>query len=95
MSRILLDPNDFHGVISEAVDAAVRRLEANRPTDSAGHILLTKRQAAEALNISEGTIDRWRADAGLPYLKIDGRVLFRPAALEEWAAARESKGGDA
>ena len=48
MSRILLNPSDFSPVIEEAVNAAVRRLEANRPTDSAGRVLLTKRQAAES-----------------------------------------------
>ena len=26
---------------------------------------------------------------------LDGKVLFRPSALEAWAIARESKGGDA
>ena len=95
MTRILLDPADFAGVIDAAVEAMAQRLESTRPTDAAGHILLTKRQAAEALGVSEGTVDRWRAEAALPAVKIHGKVLFRPAALEEWAIARESKGGDA
>ena len=95
MSRLLLDPADFAGVIDAAVEAMAQRLESTRPTDAAGRIFLIKRQAAEALAVSEATVDRWRAEAALPYVKIDGKVLFRPSALEAWAAARESKGGDA
>ena len=45
MSRLLLDPNDFAGVIDTAVEAMAHRLESTRPTDAAGQILLTKRQA--------------------------------------------------
>ena len=93
MTRILLDPADFAGVIDAAVEAMAQRLESTRPTDAAGQILVTKRQAAEGLGVSEGTVDRWRAEAGLPFVKIDGKVLFRPSALEQWAAARELKGG--
>jgi len=59
MSRLLLDPTDFAGVIDAAVEAMTQRLESTRPTDAAGQILLAK----------------------------------RPSALEEWAIARESKGG--
>ncbi len=95
MTRILLDPADFAGVIDAAVEAMAQRLESTRTTDSANQILHTKRQAAEALGVSEATVDRWRAEAGLPFVKIDGKVLFRPSALEAWAAARESKGGAA
>ena len=94
MTRILLDPADFAGVIDAAVEAMARRLESTWPTDAAGQILLTKCQAAEALGVSEATVDRWRAEAALPFVKVDGKVLFRPSALEAWAAARESKGSD-
>lgn len=90
MSRLLLDPADFAGVIDTAVEAMAQRLESTRPTDSAGHILMSKRQAAAALGVSEATVDRWRAEAALPFVKIDGKVLFRPASLDEWAKARES-----
>ena len=92
--NVSIDPAEFSDVIQAAVNAAVRRLESTRPSDAAGQILLTKRQAAEALGVSEGTVDRWRAQAALPFVKIDGKVLFRPSALEAWAAARESKGRD-
>ena len=93
--NVSIDPAEFSDVIQAAVNAAVGRLQSTRTTDSAGHILLIKRQAAEALGVSEATVDRWRAEAGLPFVKIDGKVLFRPSALEAWAASRESKGGDA
>ncbi len=92
MTKILLDPADFAGVIDAAVEAMAQRLESTRPTDAAGQILLTKHQAAETLGVSEATVDRWRAEAGLPFVKIDGKVLFRPSGLEAWAAAREEAG---
>ena len=52
--------------------------------------------AAEArqrlrMSVSVSTVDRWRKEAGLPCVKIDGAVLFSPEALREWAAARESQ----
>ncbi len=90
MTRIHLDPADFRVVIDQAVDAAVAKLGSARPRDSAGRVLITKRQAAELLGVSEGTVDRWRSEAGLPFVKIDGKVLFRPSTLETWAADRET-----
>jgi hypothetical protein len=72
MSRLHVDPADFHEVIEATVDATVRRLESDRPSDTAGRILLTKRQTAETFSVSDGTVDRWRAEAGLPFVKIDG-----------------------
>lgn len=83
-----LDPADFAPLIDAAVDAAIRRLDAQRPRDGAGRVLVNKREAAEVLGVSEATVDRLRK-AGLPCVKLDGKVLFRPAALEAWAAARE------
>jgi len=89
MMRLEIDHDELRPLIDQAVDAAVRRLEDERPTDQAARVLLTKREASEALGVSESTIDRLRRDAGLPFLKLDGKVLFRPEALKEWAAAKE------
>ena len=90
MTHLQIDPTDFSPLIESVVETAVRRLQAERPKDADGRILLTKREAAEALGVSEATIDRWRVSHDLPHLKLDnGKPMFRPEALREWAAKRE------
>ena len=91
MSVIQFDADELQPVIDQAVEAAVRRLRAERSADEYGKILLTKRQAADVLGVSGSTLDRLRRDAGLPCVKLDGLVLFRPESLREWAAAREAQ----
>ena len=44
------------------------------------------------MGVSPSTLDRLRREAGLPAVKLDGLVLFRPASLDAWAAARETEG---
>ncbi len=88
MTRIHLDPSDFAPIIESAVEMALRRLQAKRPTDATGKVLLTKHEAADALGLSLATVDRLRK-TDLPAVKLDGKVLFRPEALREWAANRE------
>lgn len=90
MTRILLDPADFQDIIRAAVDETVRRIREERPRDELGKILVPKPEAADLMGVSQGTIDRWRAEAGLPSVKINGKVLFRPTSLKEWAVAREA-----
>lgn len=89
MPNIHFDPNEFSPIVDMAVEAAVRRLRDERSRDETGRILLNKKEAAEALGVSTSTLDRLRREAGLPFLKLDGLVLFRPEALREWAAENE------
>lgn len=90
MTRLHIEVSDFSPLIESAVETAVRRLQAERPKDANGRILLTKREAAQALGVSEATIDRWRVSHGLPHLKLEnGKPMFRPEALRQWAANRE------
>jgi excisionase family DNA binding protein len=94
--NLQIDPAAFTPLITQAVDAAVRRLQDERPRDEAGRILLTKREAAELLGVSEATLDRWRRHHNLPSVSPDrdrGRILFRPSSLEKWAAERERRTG--
>jgi len=90
MAVIQVDANELDSVIRQAVEAAIRRLSAQRPKDVDGRVLLTKQEAAESLGVSVATVDRLRAKRGLPSVSLDGRVLFRPATLEAWAAQNES-----
>ncbi len=86
--NLRIDAVEFREVIDAAVSEAIHRLDAQRPRDAAGRVLLTKREAAEALGVSEATVDRLRK-SDLPCVKLDGRAMFRPEALETWAAAKE------
>ena len=53
------------------------------------HTLLTQREAARALRLSERTLERLRVTgSGPPYVKTVRRVLYREADLLEWIAAR-------
>jgi len=53
-------------------------------------VLVTRRQLAAYLNVSEDSIDRWRQLAGLPFLRLPGRCIrFRLADIERWLAERE------
>ncbi|MGY4227600.1 putative DNA-binding transcriptional regulator AlpA [Bradyrhizobium sp. USDA 4503] len=51
--------------------------------------LLTQREAAMALRLSERTLERWRVSGdGPPFAKLGRRIGYRPADLEAWIAAR-------
>ena len=94
--NLQIDPSEFREVIEIAVEAAVRRMLAERLREEHGGILLDKKGAAKALSVSVSTLDRLRREANLPAVKLDNLVLFRLAALEQWAAEREeTKGADA
>ncbi len=88
--RLDIDPAEFAEVIQAAVDRALAKMRDDRRSDDTGKLLLGKREAAEALSVSPSTIDRLRREAGLPFIRLQGVVLFRRQALEEWAAAKET-----
>lgn len=50
---------------------------------------LTRREAAEFLNIAKSTLDAWATRGGGPaYIKMGRAVRYRPADLLEWAESR-------
>ena len=51
--------------------------------------LLNAREAAELLGISDTTIYRLTAKRQIPFCKIGGRNVFRPAELERWVKDHE------
>jgi len=52
-------------------------------------VLLSQRQAADLLGLSERTLERWRVTGeGPPHVKLGRRVLYREGDLIEWVAAR-------
>jgi predicted DNA-binding transcriptional regulator AlpA len=51
--------------------------------------LLTQREAAAFLRLSERTLERWRLTGDGPrWVKAGRRVLYRAADLEAWIASR-------
>jgi excisionase family DNA binding protein len=50
---------------------------------------LSREQVAKYLGVSVGTVDNMRKRQGLPAMKIGTRVVFRPEAVEAWAARRQ------
>jgi predicted DNA-binding transcriptional regulator AlpA len=51
--------------------------------------LLNQQEAAARLRLSERTLERSRVTGdGPPFVKAGRRVLYRPADLDEWIAAR-------
>jgi excisionase family DNA binding protein len=87
--KVEFDCEELRPMIEMTVAEAVQRLRDEGPCDKPGRILLNKKEAAEALGVSPSTIDRLRQTAGLPSVKLDGLVLFRPEALREWAEKNE------
>jgi hypothetical protein len=51
--------------------------------------LLTQRDAANMLRLSQRTLERWRVSGDGPcFVKAGRRVAYRPADLDAWIAAR-------
>lgn len=51
--------------------------------------LLTQREAADVLRLSERTLERLRVQGGgPPYVKANRAVRYRESDLEAWVAAR-------
>ena len=91
--QIQFDQDTLRPIVQLAVAEALERMEERAKfIDEGGRVLLTKAEAARALGVSPSTLDRLRREAGLPAVKLDGLVLFRPASLDAWAAARETEG---
>lgn len=51
--------------------------------------LMTAKQLADALAISEKTVYAYVSKGLIPYVKIESNVRFRPQAIREWLALKE------
>ncbi len=54
------------------------------------HNLIQPEQAAEVLGISPGTLQVWRSTGryNLPYVKVGGRVMYRPEDVQAFIESR-------
>lgn len=69
-----------------------QHLPAPAPSTSAHQALLTARDVAQSLNVSERSVRRWIATGELPVVRLGRTVRIRPQALDallERGAARE------
>ena len=58
--------------------------------DDAGEPLAVRpRQAAAKLGISESTLDRLRKAGRIPFVKLDGAILYRVASLDKFLVEAE------
>ena len=58
--------------------------------DDAGEPLAVRpRQAAAKLGISESTLDRLRKAGRIPFVKLDGAILYRVASLDRFLVEAE------
>jgi len=89
--KLEIEKEDLGPLVELVVAETLERVEEERrKLGEPQRVLLSKREAAQALGVSQSTIDRLRREAGLPAVQLDGRVMFRPAALDAWAASRET-----
>ena len=51
--------------------------------------LLTVKELAQALSMSEPALYKFVSDGTIPYLKIGSSLRFRPAAIRKWLIDRE------
>jgi len=59
--------------------------------------LLTRKDVASLMQVTPLTVDRWRADHGLPYFKLggssNGAVRFKEEDVLEWVERRKMNSG--
>ena len=67
-------------------------MPANETQFSKGQLLLTPRQAAQALQISERTLWSMKASGEIPHVLLRTSVRYDPRDLEIWVAERKTGG---
>lgn len=55
---------------------------------TAGQLLLTEREAARSLGVSQRTLVRLRAAGEVPYLRVGVQIRYPADSLREWIGRR-------
>jgi excisionase family DNA binding protein len=84
LRRLLRD--ELPGVVREAVR---NELAGHAPPDDG---LLTKKQVARRLNVSERTVDTLAAEGSLRKVKVRGAVRFAPDAVDAYIRRQAGEG---
>ena len=59
--------------------------------DAGEPLAVRPRQAAAKLGISESTLDRLRKAGRIPFVKLDGAILYRVASLDQFLLQSEQR----
>ena len=68
--------HSFFAEMNEMLDLITKTLK-NRTPHLNGEKFLTKKEVCKALSISERTLQEWRSSRVLPYIKLNGKILYR------------------
>jgi excisionase family DNA binding protein len=72
--------------MSEPDEPAVYHDPFKKPT---APILVDENEAARLLGLSAKTLYNMRRAGQLPFVRVRGRIMYRPVALEKWAESIE------
>ncbi len=53
--------------------------------------ILTEKQLAARMGLSQNTVRNWRLKLGLPYFGTAGRIFYRWESVEAWMSEQEAK----
>jgi len=59
------------------IEDCIKNAMQHRTPHLNGEKFLTKSEVCVALNISERTLQEWRSSKMLPYIKLNGKILYR------------------
>jgi predicted DNA-binding transcriptional regulator AlpA len=85
---VLLTESEIFDLVRQAALAAAAELRDNLRPAPPEH--MTKVQVAEYFGRSPATIDRWMAEKGLPFKKVDeaSRPIFIKKDVDDWLRTR-------
>ena len=72
----------FFAEMGEVLDCIKNSMQ-NRTPHLNGEKFLTKNEVCEALQISPRTLQEWRSSKVLPYIKLNGKILYRHSDILE------------
>lgn len=87
MENEIITPDDkrvvlFLQMLDEALAKLLRALKNRRPA-LGGEIYLTNRDLSKMLHISTRSLHEYRDKGLLPYIKIEGRILYRDSDIRK------------
>ena len=74
--------HSFFAEMSEVLDC-IKSAMQNRTPHLNGEKFLTKNEVCEALQISLRTLQEWRSSKTLPYIKLNGKILYKHSDILE------------